>query len=97
LALCVECGNPPSTPGDYFKLENYLPSKFYDVEPGEIVQLHREIIAAHAKMAEHFGRLEAEERFIQQSQSEVINGNGKGYKYITRIVALLWRPFLSGT
>jgi hypothetical protein len=71
LALCVECGRPPAVGGDYFKLENYLPSKFYDFEPGEIVKMHREIGETHSKLAEHFGNVEAEERFIQMCQSDV--------------------------
>ena len=67
----MECGPPPSTPGDYFKLENYLPTKYYDIESGEILQVHRDIMEGHARLAKHMGRLEAEERFIALCQAEV--------------------------
>lgn len=67
----MEFGSPPSSPGDYFKLENYLPTKFYDIESGEILQVHRDIMAEHARLAEHMGQLEAEERFIALCQAEV--------------------------
>uniref|UniRef100_A0A914HDQ0 PDZ domain-containing protein n=1 Tax=Globodera rostochiensis TaxID=31243 RepID=A0A914HDQ0_GLORO len=74
LALCAEAHALPKGEEESFRLEDYLPMKFYEVEPGEAVQTQRRIAELHRRLATSFGYLEAEERFIARCQTESLYG-----------------------
>uniref|UniRef100_A0A183CJS7 KIND domain-containing protein n=1 Tax=Globodera pallida TaxID=36090 RepID=A0A183CJS7_GLOPA len=74
LALCAEARALPQGQEESFRLEDYLPMKFYEVEPSEAVQTQRQIAELHRRLAASFGYLEAEERFIARCQTESLYG-----------------------
>ncbi|KAL3072438.1 hypothetical protein niasHS_017412 [Heterodera schachtii] len=100
LALCAEANSMPKGDEEYFRMEDYMPTKFYGIEANEVLQTQQRIAERHRRLAASFGYLEAEEQFIARCQAEPLYG--AHFYRVHKIkpkrgYAAPSRPFLSDT